>query len=213
MHTGNDQRRIEEAKQRRANGRKAAGHQVAYREGHAIADHAAERANKGMSEEHRQQQGTDRHDHQIEVIRHPFFKARFNEPQRQTGQQGRNNLCLITHFGDAKQPEIPDFRHLGAEQVSIHQLRGDEGHAQHDPKDRRAAHFTYRRPADAHRQIEENRLANQPQEVVDGFEAGVHLRQRLAVTHRQIANDVTEAQDQTAADQRRQEGEEDLGKV
>ena len=41
----------------------------------------------------------------------------------------------------------------------------------------------------------------------------MHLRQRLPVAHRQIADHVTETEDQTAADQRRQQREEDLGKM
>ncbi|MMZ68868.1 hypothetical protein D1872_316140 [compost metagenome] len=56
MHAGNDQRRIQEAKQRRTNWRKAAGHQVTHREGHAVTNHAAKRTDKGVGEEYRQNQ-------------------------------------------------------------------------------------------------------------------------------------------------------------
>ncbi|MNL46543.1 hypothetical protein D3C87_1692660 [compost metagenome] len=112
MHAGNHQRRIEEAKQRGANRSEAAGHQVTDREGHAVANHAAKRADKGVGEEHSQNQRTDRNHHQIEVIRHNAFQARLNKAQRQTGQQGGDNLRLITHFSDSKQAEVPHFRHL-----------------------------------------------------------------------------------------------------
>ena len=59
----------------------------------------------------------------------------------------------------------------------------------------------------------EDRFTEQPQEVVNGFPRRVHLRQRLAAGHRDVADHVAEAEDQTAADQRRQQREEDLGEV
>ncbi len=100
-----------------------------------------------------------------------------------------------------------------AEQVGVHQLRRHQGDAQHDAEHRRAAHLFHRRPADGHRQEHEDRFTEQPQEVVNGFPRRVHLRQRLAVGHRDVADHVAEAEDQTAADQRRQQWEEDLGEV
>lgn len=98
-------------------------------------------------------------------------------------QQGRDHLRLVADFSNGKQAEVPHLRHLLAEEIGIHQLRGHQGNAKDDPEDRRTAHLLHRRPADPHRQIEEDRLANQPQEVIDGFQRRVHLGQRLAVAH------------------------------
>ncbi|MNZ72432.1 hypothetical protein D3C78_908110 [compost metagenome] len=56
MDAGYHQRGIQEAKQRRTNRRKAAGHQVTHREGHAVANHAAKRTDKRVGEEYRQNQ-------------------------------------------------------------------------------------------------------------------------------------------------------------
>ena len=152
--------------------------------GHAVANHAAKRADKGVREEDRQNQRTDRYDHQIEIVRHDAFQPRFDKAERQSRQQGRDNLRLVADFLNREQTKVPDFRHLLAQQVGVHQLRRDQRDAQHDAEDRRAAHFLDRGPADAHRQVEEDRLANQPQEVINSFQRRVHLRQRLAVAHR-----------------------------
>ena len=58
---------------------------MTYRKGNAIANHATKRTNQRMGEEHREDQRTDGHHHQIEVIRHDAFKASFNNAQRQPG--------------------------------------------------------------------------------------------------------------------------------
>ena len=85
MHAGDHQRGVQEAKQRGTDWREAAGHQVTYRKGNAIANHATKRTNQRMGEEHREDQRTDGHHHQIEVIWHDAFKASFNNAQRQPG--------------------------------------------------------------------------------------------------------------------------------
>ncbi len=112
MHASDHQRGIQEAKQRGTNRGEAAGHQVAHRVGHAVTDHAAKRTDKGVGEEHREDQGAHRHHHQIEVVRHHALQAGLNHPQRQTGQQGRDHLGLIANFGDCKQAEVPHLRYL-----------------------------------------------------------------------------------------------------
>ena len=112
VHAGDHQRGVQEAKQRGANRGEAAGHQVTHREGHAVANHAAKRTDKGMRQEDRQNQRAHRHHHQIKVIRHDAFQSGFNKAQRQARQQGRNDLRLIAHFGDAKQAEVPHLWHL-----------------------------------------------------------------------------------------------------
>ena len=115
MDPGNDQWRVEEAEQRGANRRKATGHQVAHGKGDAVADHAAKRTDKGVSEEHRQNQGADRYHHQIEVVRHDAFQARFDKAERQTRQQRRDDLRLVADLRNRKQAEVPHFRHLLAQ--------------------------------------------------------------------------------------------------
>ena len=91
--------------------------------GHAVANHAANRADKGVSEKDRQDQRTDRHDHQIEVVRHDAFQPRFDKAERQPRHQGRDHLRLVADFLNGEQAEVPYFRHLLAQQVGIHQLR------------------------------------------------------------------------------------------
>ncbi len=59
-------------------------------------------------------------------------------------QQGRDHLRPVADFGNGKQAEVPHLRHLLAEEISVHQLRGDEGDAKDDPEDRRAAHLLHR---------------------------------------------------------------------
>ena len=112
MYTGDHQRGVQEAKQRGANRCEAAGHQVAHREGHAVADHAAKRTDKRMCQEDGQNQRADRNDHQIKIIRYDALQACLNKAQHQPRQQGRDNLRLIAHFGDGEQTEVPHFRHL-----------------------------------------------------------------------------------------------------
>lgn len=112
VHAGDHQRGVQEAKQHGTNRREAAGHQVTYREGNAVANHAAKRTDKRMGEEDGQNKGADRHYHQIEVIRYDAFQARFNKAQRQTGQQGWDHLRLIAHFRDGEQTEVPHLRYL-----------------------------------------------------------------------------------------------------
>ncbi len=112
VHAGDHQRSVEEAKQRGTDWREAAGHQVTDREGHAVANHAAKRTDKGVRQEHRQDQRADRDHHQIQVIRHDALQARLNKAQRQTRQQCRDYLRLIAHFGDGKQAEVPHLWRL-----------------------------------------------------------------------------------------------------
>ncbi len=112
VYAGDHQRGVQEAEQRGTNRREAAGHQVTDGKGHTVADHAAKRTDKGVRQEHRQDQRADRHHHQIEVIWHDAFQARLNKAQRQPRQQCRDNLRLIAHFGDGEQAKVPHFRHL-----------------------------------------------------------------------------------------------------
>ncbi|MNI66928.1 hypothetical protein D3C73_1225250 [compost metagenome] len=91
--------------------------------GDAITNPATKRTNKRVGEEHREDQRAHRDDHQIQVIRDETFQARFNQSQRQTCQQSRNNLRLVADFFDRKQAEVPHFRHLLAQQIRVHQLR------------------------------------------------------------------------------------------
>ncbi len=80
VYTGHHQRGVQEAKQCCANRSKAAGHQVTYRKGDAIADH-------DQTDQSAHGRGTPRGSanrpahHQIEVIRYDAFKASFNNAQ------------------------------------------------------------------------------------------------------------------------------------
>ena len=112
VHAGDHQRSVQEAEQCGANRCEAAGHQVTDREGHAVANHAAKRTDKGMRQEHRQDQRADRDHHQIEIVRHDALQTRLNKAQRQTRQQCRDNLRLVAHFGDGKQAEVPHLWRL-----------------------------------------------------------------------------------------------------
>ena len=112
VHAGDHQRGVQEAEQCGANRCEAAGHQVTDREGHAVANHAAKRTDKGMRQEDRQNQRAHRHHHQIKVIRHDALQSGFDKAQRQARQQGRNDLRLVAHFGDGKQAEVPHLWRL-----------------------------------------------------------------------------------------------------
>ena len=117
---------------------------MAYREGHAVADQAAERTDNGVREEHREDQRADRDNDQVEVVRHDALEARLDKAERQARQQGRDHLRLVADFGNRKQAEVPHLRHLLAEEIGVHQLRGNQGDAKNDPEDRRAAHLLHR---------------------------------------------------------------------
>ena len=123
MHAGDHQRGVQEAEQRRADRGKTTGQQMTDRKRDTIADHAAKRTDKGVRKEYRKDQRAHRDDHQIQIIRHDALHARFNKPERQPGQQRRNNLRLVAHFLNAEQTEVPHLRHLLTEQIGVHQLR------------------------------------------------------------------------------------------
>ena len=120
MHTGDHQWGVQEAEQGRANRSKTAGQQMADRKRDTVADHAAKRTDKGVRKEYRKDQRTHRDDHQIQVIRHDALHACFNKPERQPGQQCRNDLRLVAYFLNAEQAEVPHFRYLLTEQISVH---------------------------------------------------------------------------------------------
>ena len=52
---------------------------MAHREGHAVADQAAERTDNGVREEYREDQLADRHNDQVEVVRHDALEARLDK--------------------------------------------------------------------------------------------------------------------------------------
>ena len=47
---------------------------------------------------------------------------------------GPGSPAPVADFGNGKQAEVPHLRHLLAEEIGVHQLRGDEGDAKDDPR-------------------------------------------------------------------------------
>ena len=84
----------------------------------------------------------------------------------------------------------------------VQQLRRDKRRAEDDAEDGGGAHFAGNRPDDADGQHMEDGFADKPEELVHPRPEDGGLRQRLAVEHFDFADEVAEAEDEAAADER-----------
>ena len=92
----------------------------------------------------------------------------------------------------------------------IQQLRRHQSRAENNPQNRSRPHLARNRPDNTNRQHMEHRLANQPKKLIHPLPELRRLRQRLTVKHRNLANNIAEAQNQTTTNQRRNNRCEDF---
>ncbi len=122
VNAGDDQGRIEEAKQGSADGGKWTGHGRLGGKADPVTNPAAERADEGVGHDHRQQQGDKGDYDQVEVGRDDALQVRLDPGEEDPRQQGRNDLGLIAHLLDDEEAKVPHLGGLLADAIGVHQL-------------------------------------------------------------------------------------------
>ena len=167
VQAGNDQRSVNKAENCAENHLERAGDTRIDHGGDSGTNAPADGTENKVGRNDRQQQaaeGDDNHRHHLR--RNPAEKF-FQVNQGKRRQNGGNHLGLIADHVDLEEAEVPEGDGLcGGHAVGVEELSGNQGQAQHDAQHLRGPHFLGHRPADAHRQHVEHRLANQPEEAV-----------------------------------------------
>ena len=180
------------------------------------ADLPADGAKDGMSDDDGQDQRAERYNDHRDDRRADLAEEFFQIHQRERGQHGRDNLCLIADHVDGEEAEIPlrDIcRCRGRDGVGVQQLAGNKRQAEDDAQALGRAHLFGDGPADADRQHVENGLADQPEEAVHARPELADIAQGLSAVIEEIdaVDAVAEAQNQTARNDGRDQRGEDLG--
>ena len=213
VQAGHNDRRVNQAEHR--------GEQPFYLRGQAHVNHCgngvtdlpADGAHDGVGDDYGgNQRAEGYHDH-AHYFRAVFLPEPLQIHQHEACQHGRDHLALVADHGDLSKTEIPDRDFGGGgHRETVQQLGRNQGKAQHDAQDLGGAHLFGDGPDNAHRQHVEHRFADQPQEVVNAGPELRNVRQTLGAVREEVdlTDDVAEAQNQAAADQRRNDGGEDF---
>ena len=169
-----------------------------------------------MSDDDGQDQRAERYNDHRDDRRADLAEEFFQIHQRERGQHGRDNLCLVADHVDGEEAEIPlgDIcRCCGCDSVGVQQLAGNKRQAEDDAQALGRAHLFGDGPADADRQHVENGLADQPEEAVHARPELADVAQGLRAVIEEIdaVDAVAEAQNQTARNDGRDQRGEDLG--
>ena len=216
MQAGDDQRGInktEDCAKDHAEGAGNAGVDDVRNEG---TDLPADGAKDGMSDDDGQHQRAEGHNDHRDDRRADLAEEFFQIHQRERGQHGRDNLCLVADHVDGEEAEIPlgDIcRCCGCDRVGVQQRAGNKRQAEDDAQTLGRAHLFGDGPADADRQHVENGLADQPEEAVHARPELADIAQGLSAVIEEIdaVDAVAEAENQTAGNDGRDQRGEDLG--
>ena len=205
MQAGDDQRGINKTEDCAKDHAEGAGNASVDNIRDDGADLPADGAKDGMSDDDGQDQRAERYNDHRDDRRADLAEEFFQIHQRERGQHGRDNLCLVADHVDGEEAEIPlgDIcRCCGCDRVGVQQLAGNKRQAEDDAQALGRAHLFRDGPADADRQHVENGLADQPQEAVHAGPELADVAQRLGAVIKKVdaVNAVAEAENQTAGD-------------
>ena len=205
MQAGDDQRGINKTEDCAKDHAEGAGNASVDNIRDDGADLPADGAKDGMSDDDGQDQRAERYNDHRDDRRADLAEEFFQIHQRERGQHGRDNLCLVADHVDGEEAEIPlgDIcRCCGCDRVGVQQLAGNKRQAEDDAQALGRAHLFGDGPADADRQHVENGLADQPQEAVHAGPELADVAQRLGAVIKKVdaVNAVAEAENQTAGD-------------
>ena len=211
MQTGDDQRRVEHAEDRTEEHAEVAGNTCHDNAGDDLAQLPADGSKNEVCRHDCQSQGAEGdQDHLYDLGDH-LLKEPLQISKGERCQDRRDDLRLIADHTEGVEAEVPDvirrpvFRCHAGHAVSVHQLTGDQSKSEDDAQCRGAAHLPLDRPADTDRDTGvEHCFADDPQELVKSGEEGALFQDHHDLQH------VAEAEDKTAADDRRNQRGEDL---
>ena len=171
-----------------------------------------------MRDDHRRKQRTEgNHDH-ADHLRTDLTEEFLQIYQHKARHNGSNHLSLIADHLHLCESEIPDrnlIRRSGCHGKTVQKLGGYQRQAEHDTQDLGGSHLLGDGPDDAYREQMEHRFTDQPQKVIGtGPELG-NIRQALGPVVKKVdlTDDIAEAQNQTAADQGRNERSKNLSQI
>ena len=217
METCDDQRGIHKAEDRGENDLQRSGDTSIHDGGDHRTDLPADGTedevrrhdSEGQAEEghkdHRYHRGND------------FPEKLFQINQGEGRQHGGNDLRLIADHIDLGKTKVPlgDVRSRCCRHcVGVQELAGDQGHTKDQAQHFRGAHLFGDGPADTDRDTDvEDSFTDQPEEMVNACPELGELDQGVAALENiETVDTVSEAQDQTAGDDRGQEWCKDLRK-
>lgn len=213
VQAGHDHGRVEETEDGGEEDVPVGGQAVIDDIGDAGTDFPADRADEDVSDDHRRHQRAEGHDDHGDDGWGDAAEEAFEIDQHEARHDGGDDLPLIADHVDAGEAEVPvrDVRRGGTRNgKGVQQLRRDKRRAEDDAEDGGGAHFAGNRPDDADGQHMEDGFADKPEELVHPRPEDGGLRQRLAVEHFDFPDEVAEAEDETATDERGDDRREDF---
>ena len=213
MKSCHNNRRVQQTEDSREEPAKGGQQAASDHFGDSVADSPADGTHNRMSEYYCRQQRADRNHNHTDYFRTVLFKEFFQEHQNKSGHHGGDYLSLVADHLHLEKSEIPHRDLCGCSYAeAVQQLGRHQGQAQNNSQNLGGSHLFGNGPADTHRQHMEDRLSDEPEETVHaGPELG-NIRQGQSSVFKKadLADHVPEAQNQTAADQSRNQRGENL---
>ena len=223
MQAGHDNGCIQGAKDRGEQNADVRGKAPVHSLGDGVANGPANGSHQRVGDDDRGHQRAERHHDHAYNLGRDLGEELLKPHQHKSRQQRRDDLALVADHLNLGEPEVPhgNFRHGRARyREAVEKLAGHQRKSKNDAQNLRGSHLLGHRPADAHRQHVEHRLADEPQEVVDthpkrrdirdGHHAALKVEGTRRIKEVDLANDVAETQDKTAGNQRGDKRGEDL---
>ena len=215
MQTGDDQRCIHKAEDRGEDNFQRSGDSRVNDGGDNGTDLPADGAEDEVGRHDREGQTEEGYKDHRHHCGYDLAEEFFQINQCKGCQHGRDDLGLIADHVDLGEAEVPLGNisgSCGRHSIGVEQLAGYQRHAQDQTQHFCGAHLFGDGPADADRNTDvEDRFTDQPQEMVDACPELGQLDQGVsALEDIETVDTVSEAQDQTAGDDSRQQRCEDF---
>ena len=193
--------------------------------GDGIADGPADGADNKMRDEDSRDERHEGHDDHAHDLGRDLGEEPLKANEHEGGHEGGDDLPLVAGAEERVEAKVVGvggnvLRGGGCNGEAIEELRRDERETQDDAQYGRGSHLARDGPTDANGEHVEDGLADHPQEAVHAAPERPHVRDGLGAVLEvedagigeevDLADDVTEAQDETAADESRDERCKDL---
>ena len=218
VQSGHDDGRIQQSEYPREQHTEAGCQAAVHHVRNEVSDLPADGADNGMRDDHRGKQGAEgNHDH-ADDLRADLPEKFFQIDQHKAGHDGRNHLSLIADHLHLRKAEIPDrnlIRRGARHGEAVQQLGGYQRQAEHNAQDLSGSHLLCYGPDDSYGKQMEDRFSDQPQKAVGTCPELRNVRKALGSVIKKVdlSNDISEAKNQTAADQGRNKGCENLSQA
>ena len=216
MQTGHDERSVHSAEDRRKRNADVRAQAPVDRVGNGVANSPANGSDDDVRDKDRRHERHKRNDDHAHNLRADLGEELLEVHEHEGCHERGDDLTLVSGAQEREEPEVVGvgrdlFRRGGCHREAVEELRAHERQAEDDAEDGRRAHLAGNRPADADGQHVEHGLADDPQEaehghpelgyIGNGLGAVLEVKCTRIVKEVDFADDVAEAEDQTAADE------------